>query len=93
MLEIKNGGLLVARDKKELLEGLKVWVKKRTNATKIFPSGVVITFGTLLSIKCKCGIVHQWVYRSKIPTSSFQCNCERLLISYIKNRKYRFISR
>jgi len=95
MFEIKKSGLIVAKNKKEMLEGLKAWKQKRSNATKIFPSGVVISFFNIaLIVKCKCEKDYYWYYFSKIPSSSFRCeNCNRLLISYIRNRKYSFISR
>lgn len=94
MFEIKDSGLIIAKDRNELIEGLVLKCCCPSGAT-IYPSGVTIYIDTvrLLGIHCKCGKYFEWRYKSKIPNDDFNCNCGNLLISYIINKKYRFISR
>lgn len=91
--EFKDG-MIVTESKSQLVKYLQ-----NEHRTVTFPNkiNISITCGgdSFLSIKCKCGKKHKWIYVSKVPKKSFKCSCGQILIYYKKasSPKFRFIAK
>jgi len=87
MFEITATGLITATNKQELIDNLN------RECYVDFPTGIHMSINNkCLSITCICKKQYHWQYSSRIPRHSFTCQCGRLLIKYITNPKYNFIS-
>lgn len=78
-------------DRSQLIDILHRFKKTSTHVQCKDGTQVDINDGQLKMI-CTCKKKYSWRYDSTIPKISYKCSCGKVLIDYMKSKKFRFIS-